>query len=90
MSQAEAASVIQALALERIKSPSESPSPLAGLITHAGPSCVAGPSTSLAAFGIAGRPKALRLPSGSAFEYLLLTFNQSTGQACVQVSYSYG
>ncbi len=90
ISQAEAASVIQALALERIKTSSESPTHLAWLSAHAGPSCVAGPSASLVAFGIAGRPKALRLPNGSAFEYLLLAFDQSTGQARVQVSYSYG
>jgi hypothetical protein len=90
MSPTETASVIRNLALESIHSSSDTPSPLARLIAHAGPSCVANASVPLAAFGIAGRPTSLRLPSGSAFEYLLLTINQSTGQACVQVCYSYG
>ncbi len=90
LSSSETASVIHTLALERIHPSPESPSPLARLIARAGPSCVSGSSASLEAFGIAGRPGSLRLPGGSAFEYLLLTVNPSTGQACVQVSYSYG
>ena len=90
MSPTETASVIRTLALESIHPSSEASSPLARLIAHAGPSCVAGTSAQLAAFGIAGRPSSLRLPGGSAFEYLILTINASTGQACVQVSYSYG
>lgn len=90
MSPSETASVIRALALESIPSSSETPSLLARLVAHAGPSCLAGASSGSSAFGIAGRPNALRLASGSAFEYLLLTVNESTGQACVQVSYSYG
>mgnify|MGYP000901144348 CR=1 FL=1 len=90
MTPTETASVIRTFALASIHSSSESPSPLARLVAHAGPSCVASASVPLAAFGIAGRPTSLRLPSGSAFEYLLLTINESTGEACVQVSYSYG
>ncbi len=39
---------------------------------------------------ISGRPQQLRLPNGSAFEYMLLLYNASIGQACVQVSYAYG
>ncbi len=87
MSPSETASVIRTLALESIDSSSEDPSLL---IAHAGPSCVAGASAPLTAFGITGNPSSLRLPSGSAFSYLLLTINESTGQACVQVCYSYG
>jgi hypothetical protein len=90
MSPSETASVIRALALKSIHSLSEAPSSLAHLIADAGPSYVAGSSSELAIFGIAGRPNSLRLPSGSAFEYLLLTINESTGQACIQVAYSYG
>ena len=90
ISPSETTSVIRTLALKSIHSLSEAPSSLARLIAHAGPSCVAGSSSALAIFGIAGRPNSLRLPSGSAFEYLLLTINESTGQACIQVSYSYG
>ncbi len=41
-------------------------------------------------FFISGRPQSLKLPSGSSFEYLLLTFDESSGEACLQVSYSYG
>jgi hypothetical protein len=90
MSPSETASVIRALALKTIRSLSEDPSSLARLIADAGPSCVAGSSSELAIFGIAWRPNSLRLPSGSAFEYLLLTINESTCQACIQVSYAYG
>jgi hypothetical protein len=39
---------------------------------------------------ISGRPLSLRLPNGSAFEYLLLLYSASSGEACVQVSYAYG
>lgn len=90
ISPTEAASVIHTLALENIQPSSEAPSPLARLITHAAPSCVAGTSALLTTFGIAGHPNALKLPNGSAFEYLLLTINKTTSQKCVQVSYSYG
>jgi len=90
MSPTETASVIRTFALESIHSSSETPSPLARLIAHAGPSCVAGASVPPTVFGIAGRPNSLRFPSGSAFEYLLLTINETNGQACLQVSYSYG
>jgi hypothetical protein len=90
MSPSESATVIRTLALESIQPSSEVSHPVARLIARAGPSCVAGASAPLAAFGITGRPDSLRLPSGSAFEYLLLTIDESTGQACVQVSYSFG
>jgi hypothetical protein len=90
LSPSETASVIRALALKSIHSLSDPPTSLARLNADAGPSCVAGSASELASFGIAGRPNSLRLPSGSAFEYLLLFSNESTGQACIQVSYSYG
>jgi len=90
MSPSEVESVIRALALENISPSSETPSPLARLVARGDPGCVVGDSAPLEAFGIAGRPPVLRLPSGSAFEYLILTFSTSTGQACVHVSYAYG
>jgi hypothetical protein len=90
MSAADTASVIRTFALERIDPSSEPPSNLARLVADVGPSCVAGTAKPLATFGISGRPNSLRLPSGSAFEYFLLTIDESTGQACVQVSYAFG
>ena len=91
LSQAEAAAVIQALALGRINSSSGALSSPAHPSAVAGPSCVVGASAPLAAFGSTDRrPNALRLDGGSAFEYLLLTYKQSTGQACLQLSHSYG
>jgi hypothetical protein len=36
------------------------------------------------------RPAELRLPSGSAFEYLLLYQIPGSDQVCIQVSYAYG
>jgi hypothetical protein len=39
---------------------------------------------------ISGRPQSLRLSNGTAFEYLLLLYNPSSGEACLQVSYAYG
>ena len=83
-------SVIRALALESIPTSSENSSPQAQLIAHAGPSCVAETARPIVTFGLGNRPNSLRLSSGTAFEHLLLTINKSTGQACVQVSYSYG
>ena len=41
-------------------------------------------------FLISGRPQSLRLPNGSAFEYMLLIYSVSSGDACLQVSYAYG
>ncbi len=90
LSPPETASVIRALALESIQTSPEISSPQARLIAHAGPSCMADTSRPSVRFGRGNRPNSLRLPSGTAFDYLLLTVNMSTGQACVQVSYSYG
>jgi hypothetical protein len=90
LSPTETASVLRTLALESIQTSSESPSPHSELIAHAGPSCVAGAPRPIVTFGRGNRPDTLRLPSGTAFEYLLLTINPLTGQACVQVSYAYG
>lgn len=90
MTPSEAASVIRTLELERIDSASDGPTPLARVVAHADPSCLAKTSTAAAVFAIAGRTDSLRLPSGSAFDYLLLTINASTGQTCLQVSYAYG
>jgi hypothetical protein len=41
-------------------------------------------------FLVSGRPQSLRLPNGSAFEYMLLIYSVSSGDACLQVSYAYG
>ena len=41
-------------------------------------------------FLVSGRPQSLRLSNGSSFEYLLLLYSASSGEACVQVSYAYG
>ena len=90
ITRSEAEAFIRALKLESIISSSESGSYLAHLVSQLGPSCVAGGPADLVTLGIAGRPKSLRLPSGSAFEYLILTINESTGKACLQASYSYG
>ena len=39
---------------------------------------------------ISGRPQSLSLANGVSFEYLLLVFEESSGEACIQVSYAYG
>jgi hypothetical protein len=39
---------------------------------------------------ISGRPQSLSLANGTSFEYLLLVFEESSGEACIQVSYAYG
>jgi hypothetical protein len=90
LTRAETDAVIRALVLESVPSSADVPSPLARLFARAGSSCALGESMPLATYGLSGRPKSLRLPSGSAFEYLLLTINTSTGQACIQVSYAFG
>lgn len=41
-------------------------------------------------FGLGNRPNSLRLPSGTAFAYLLPTINKSTAQTGLQVACSYG
>ncbi len=90
LSPPETASVIRALELESIQTSPQTSSAQARLIAHAGPSCMADTSKPIVRFGRGNRPNSLRLPSGTAFDYLLLTVNTSTGQACVQASYSYG
>lgn len=90
LSPAQVESVVRTFALERIDLSPESTSPLARLVAGAGTGCVGLSKGSVTAFGIAGRPKSLRLGSGRAFEYLLLSVVPSTGQACVLVCYSYG
>ncbi len=37
-----------------------------------------------------GRPASLRLPSGRAFEYLVVTVWAETGEACLSVGYAFG
>jgi hypothetical protein len=44
----------------------------------------------LPAYWLGGRPDQLSLADGSQFEYMLLLFNNATGQGCVQVAYAYG
>jgi hypothetical protein len=39
---------------------------------------------------LSGRPQSLSLSNGTRFEYLLIVFEQSSGEACIQVSYAYG
>jgi hypothetical protein len=39
---------------------------------------------------VSGRPSSLRLSDTAAFEYLLLVYEASSGEACIQVSYAYG
>ena len=39
---------------------------------------------------ISGRPEVLVLPTDTSFEYLLLMYEPSSGDACLQVSYAYG
>jgi hypothetical protein len=90
LSPSDTEAVIRTFALESVRPSTEPSVPLAQLIAQAGPSCVVHASGPLATFGRGGRPDALRLASGAAFEYLLLTINESTGEACVQVSYAYG
>jgi hypothetical protein len=90
LSPRQTSSVIRTLALESIPTSSENSSPQAQLIALADPSCVAELSRPIVRFGLGNRPNSLRLSSGTAFDYLLLTINTSTGQACVQISYSYG
>ncbi|MBW4530629.1 MAG: hypothetical protein KME02_08090 [Aphanothece saxicola GSE-SYN-MK-01-06B] len=90
MSSSETASVVRTLALKSIQRSSSPPAPHAQRMELAGRSCVAGTTGSIITFGLGNRPGSLRLSSGTAFESLMLSFNQSTGQACVQVSYAYG
>lgn len=45
---------------------------------------------STAAWWIAGRPASLRLPSGSAFEFLVLHHDRARGVAMLCTSYAYG
>jgi hypothetical protein len=64
------------------------------LAAEAGKGCLTseffGGRTDLLQFGIAGRPDELELSDGGQFEYFILLFDPNTGEACIQVAYSYG
>lgn len=82
--------IIRSLKLEAFTSSAAVDSYLAMLVAQHDNSCVSGNSEDLVTLAIAQRPTQLRLPGGSAFEYLILTFNKSTEEACLRTSYSYG
>jgi hypothetical protein len=82
--------IIRSLKLEAVTSSSPVDSYLAQLVDQPNNSCVPGNSGDLVTFAIAERPTQLRLSGGSAFEYLILTVNKSTEEACLRTAYSYG
>ena len=90
ISRSEAEAIICALKLESVPSSSKSGSYLAHLVDQLRPRCVAIGPGDLVSFGLPGGPKTLRLPGGTAFEYLTMTVNKSTGKDCLQTSHSYG
>jgi len=51
---------------------------------------IVGNADDVSAYSFFGRHEQLSLSNGGQFDSLLLIFNPTTGQACVQVSYAYG
>jgi len=86
----DAGALIQGLKLEAIPAEPSWASSLSQLVRFKGPDCAAALSSPIERHGIARRPAALRLPGGSAFDYLLLSIDPRSQQACLQVSYAYG
>jgi len=90
LSPLESEAIIRSLKLKDIAPSSIGDSYLAHLVAQREGSCITGNPGDLVTFAIAGRPKQLRLAGGSAFEYLILTVNKSTEEACLRTAYSYG
>ena len=86
----DAGALIGGLKLEAIPADPTWASSLSQLVRLKGPGCAAALSSPIERHGIAGRPAALRLAGGSAFEYLLLSLDPRRQRACLQVSYAYG
>ena len=93
-SETEIQDLVAALELRELKLPGESVASSGGLAAEADEGCMTsdffGDRTGLLFYGIGGRPDQLELSSGGQFEYLLLLFDPSEGEVCVQASYSYG
>ncbi|MFM7361524.1 MAG: hypothetical protein ACKO8I_07165 [Cyanobacteriota bacterium] len=85
-----AGALIRGLRLEAIPADAAATSSLSLLVRLKGPGCAAALSGPIERHGSADRPALLRLAGGSAFEYLLLSFDSRSQQACLQVSYAYG
>lgn len=85
-----AGALIRGLKLEAIPADAAATSSLSLLVRLKGPGCAAALSGPIERHGIEGRPASLRLMGGSAFEYLLLSFDPRSQRACLQVSYAYG
>ena len=83
-----------ALELRALELPNETELPSGSLAGEAQAGCMTSDpfvdGTDFLLYGIAGRPDQLELSSGGQFEYLILLFDPSNGEACVQASYSYG
>lgn len=86
----DAGALIRTLKLEAIPADPASTSSLSQLVRFKGSGCAAAFSSPSERHGSAGRPASLRLPGGSAFEYLLLSSDPRSQRACLQVSYAYG
>jgi hypothetical protein len=94
LSKADADKLIQELGLAEYKNPIVSGRRLPPQLTDAaGKNALAAAwekSPDIRLLAIEERPPALRLKSGRNFDHLFLFIRESTGEACLFVSYSYG
>lgn len=90
LSPQDVSAIVSALGLKRIYPAEQETGSWALHLAKAGPDCPFKDATKPPTFGVVGRPEVLRLSSGTAFEYLVIAHDAGTGQACIQVGYSYG
>jgi hypothetical protein len=86
----ETASVVRALALTDTTASRDAASIADFVFAQAKGDCIGDAGSRRAVFVASGRPQALRLPGGTAFEELVLTVDLTTRQACIHASYAYG
>ncbi len=87
----EVASLVEHLGLEELDRDQPNHLALLNRLKEVSPSCFEnGGPDGPQAWVVLGRPPALRLKSGSSFEYLLIVYEPSAVRASLLVSYAYG
>lgn len=90
LTDAETASVVRALALKDTTTSRDAASIADFVFAQAKGECIGDAGSRRAAFVGHGRPQALRLPGGTAFEVVVLTIDLTTRRGCIHASYAYG
>jgi hypothetical protein len=90
LTDAETALVVRALALKDTTTSRDAASIADFVFAQSTGDCIGNAGSRRAVFVAHGRPRALRLPGGTAFEVLVLTTDLTTRQPCILAPCAYG